>query len=297
MTDEHVNQQQDAGNVDTTDTCKAKSDKVPTALRLLPPTALLAVSEIFREGIRYGEYNWEKGKDDPEWLIERHEHMLRHLNLFQSGDRSEDHIAKIAWWCLIMLAFREDGKTELGGMGTAAARYMNHGHRLHEIREDYKMIKHQLDKVEKFRDLPKDQVIVSESMKKDWLRARELDTEIKTGQGLYSNLAHGTGKTLWTPIVDPYAKEFAYVPAPDPVRDPVPYPVTQAQTQTSTPAPPPPPPQVNIKTELRNALIDTLKAVQKSLDSTIRHEMERIQKLIDPAGNPAGNPGNTTKPD
>jgi len=84
-------------------TLKAKSDKVNTGLSLIPFHSLFALGKIFVEGLRYGKDNWKKGVGDKEYQEERLEHALTHLALWKEGDRSEAHLAKVAWFCFTQL--------------------------------------------------------------------------------------------------------------------------------------------------------------------------------------------------
>lgn len=82
---------------------KAKTDKVSTGLALIPFHSLFALGKIFVEGLRYGRDNWKKGVGDKEYQEERLEHALTHLSLWKEGDRSEAHLAKVAWFCFTQL--------------------------------------------------------------------------------------------------------------------------------------------------------------------------------------------------
>jgi hypothetical protein len=92
--------QQDIANLMTE---KAKTDKVSTGLTLIPFHSLFALGKIFVEGLRYGKDNWKKGVGDKEYQEERLEHALTHLSLWKEGDRSEAHLAKVAWFCFTQL--------------------------------------------------------------------------------------------------------------------------------------------------------------------------------------------------
>lgn len=86
-----------------TETTRAASDKVGTGLILIPLYSLLALGKIFIEGLRYGKDNWKKGVHDKEYQEERLEHALLHLIKYKEGDRSEAHLAKVAWFCFTQL--------------------------------------------------------------------------------------------------------------------------------------------------------------------------------------------------
>lgn len=84
-------------------TDKAKTDKVSTGMALIPWHSILAIGKIFVEGLRYGKNNWKKGVGDKDYQEERLEHALTHFALWKEGDRSEAHLAKVAWFCVTQL--------------------------------------------------------------------------------------------------------------------------------------------------------------------------------------------------
>lgn len=61
---------------------------------LISPIGLERVARIYAEGAtKYGDSSWEKGLPISDLM----NHGLRHWRLYASGDRSEDHLAKVAW--------------------------------------------------------------------------------------------------------------------------------------------------------------------------------------------------------
>ncbi len=61
---------------------------------LISPVGLRRVAETCAEGAKkYSDFNWEKGMPVSEML----NHGIRHIYLYASGDRSEDHLAHAAW--------------------------------------------------------------------------------------------------------------------------------------------------------------------------------------------------------
>lgn len=61
---------------------------------LISPTLMRRLAETCAEGAKkYGPYNWEKGFPVSDLL----NHALRHLYLYLSGDRQEDHLAHALW--------------------------------------------------------------------------------------------------------------------------------------------------------------------------------------------------------
>lgn len=78
----------------------ANTEEIGSCVEQIPFEGLEAVGRIFAEGMKkYGKDNW---KNDPsaEYRIERCRHAIRHLMLFANGDRGEEHLAKVAWFCL-----------------------------------------------------------------------------------------------------------------------------------------------------------------------------------------------------
>lgn len=61
---------------------------------LISPHFLEAMAKTYAEGAaKYGDNNWLKGFPASDLL----NHALRHINLWQTGDDSEDHLAHAAW--------------------------------------------------------------------------------------------------------------------------------------------------------------------------------------------------------
>lgn len=92
------------------DKTKAKSETIGSELRQIPYEGLEAIGRIFSEGAqKYGVDNWKKGIGDAEYQGERLNHAIRHLLLWANQDRAEDHLAKVAWFCVtqIWLAAQE----------------------------------------------------------------------------------------------------------------------------------------------------------------------------------------------
>ena len=81
----------------------AATDKVGTGLVLIPFYSILRLGSIFIEGLRYGRDNWKKGVNDKAYQEERLEHAMLHLIKWKEGDRTEEHLAKVAWFCVTQL--------------------------------------------------------------------------------------------------------------------------------------------------------------------------------------------------
>lgn len=92
---------------------KAKTEELGLGKRYIPRRSLNRIGAIFLEGIpKYGENNWHKGYTDVAWQKERYEHAMEHLLKWYEGDRTEDHLAKVAWFCVVMLEFNEQAKVD-----------------------------------------------------------------------------------------------------------------------------------------------------------------------------------------
>lgn len=82
---------------------KAATDRLGTGLVLIPFYSIVRLGAIFIEGLRYGRDNWKKGVNDKEYQEERLEHAFLHLIKYKEGDKSEDHLAKVMWFCATQL--------------------------------------------------------------------------------------------------------------------------------------------------------------------------------------------------
>lgn len=61
---------------------------------LIPPYSLRRLAKHYENGaVKYGDRNWEKGQPVSSYI----DSMLRHSQDYLSGDRSEDHLAAVAW--------------------------------------------------------------------------------------------------------------------------------------------------------------------------------------------------------
>lgn len=87
---------------------------------LIPPEALRAVAIRFEQGaIVYGERNWEKGMPVGRFL----DSAMRHICDYESGDRSEDHLAAAAW--NILCAHETDRRIKHGDLPAALGHEQN----------------------------------------------------------------------------------------------------------------------------------------------------------------------------
>ena len=66
----------------------------PARFGLISPVGLRRIAETYGEGSgKYGDYNWEKGIPTKSLM----DHAMAHINQYNLGDRSEDHLAHAAW--------------------------------------------------------------------------------------------------------------------------------------------------------------------------------------------------------
>lgn len=71
---------------------------------LVSPFGLFRLAKIYAEGAKkYGDRNWELGQPTGDVL----NHAERHLQLWKQGDRSEDHLAKVAWGMFAIMHYEE----------------------------------------------------------------------------------------------------------------------------------------------------------------------------------------------
>ena len=78
-----------------------KTELLSPGVEQIPFEGLEAIGEIFSEGEKkYGLNNWKQQPDNVEYNRERTRHAIRHLMLWANGDRSEPHLAKVAWFCV-----------------------------------------------------------------------------------------------------------------------------------------------------------------------------------------------------
>lgn len=71
---------------------------------LISPIALRRMAETYHEGSqKYGDDNWLRGFPYGACL----NHAMRHIELWRSGDRSEDHLAHAAWNLFAIMHYEE----------------------------------------------------------------------------------------------------------------------------------------------------------------------------------------------
>lgn len=71
---------------------------------LLPTPALRRVAELYARGAKkYGENNYQRGIP----FSRVYASLFRHLIAFREGDKSEDHLAAVAWNAFALIYYEE----------------------------------------------------------------------------------------------------------------------------------------------------------------------------------------------
>ena len=105
------------------------SYRVPLTVRydLIPPIFLKELSEVYEEGAQvYGEVKYI---EQPLPFSSIYNHLMNHLQLYASGDRSEKHLAKIGWAVASMMVL-ENLATD--GLLKSTNDLSGYGARVHE---------------------------------------------------------------------------------------------------------------------------------------------------------------------
>lgn len=72
---------------------------------LIPVAALKRLAELYARGDqKYGEHNWQKGMPFSRVVAS----MLRHVYAYLEGERTEDHLAAVAWNAFTLMAYECD---------------------------------------------------------------------------------------------------------------------------------------------------------------------------------------------
>jgi len=91
----------------------AASEILPTAYHLIPLDSVRRMSRIFAEGIAaykdkaVNSRNITPAIGNQAWQDERFSHAVEHLFKGFVGDTTEDHFAKVMWYCAVMMRVRE----------------------------------------------------------------------------------------------------------------------------------------------------------------------------------------------
>lgn len=94
----------------------AASEELNVAYHLIPPDSLRRVARIFAEGMEaypgkaINFSNICPAIENYPWQQERFSHAMDHLLKFSEGDTSEDHLAKVAGFCLVMMEIQRQEK-------------------------------------------------------------------------------------------------------------------------------------------------------------------------------------------
>lgn len=90
---------------------EGKTKHLKSRIMDIPWQALHQIGEAFLEGEPvYGRENWKTG--GKEYLDDRTSHAIEHLQKWANGDRSENHLAKVAWFCCIAIWHTNRSKAE-----------------------------------------------------------------------------------------------------------------------------------------------------------------------------------------
>ena len=80
------------------------SDANSTRYDLISPIGLRRLAETYCEGAtKYGDNNWLKGMPASDLL----NHLMKHIDQWRFGDKSEDHLAHAAWGLFALMHFEE----------------------------------------------------------------------------------------------------------------------------------------------------------------------------------------------
>jgi hypothetical protein len=71
---------------------------------LISPIGLRRLAERYHKGVvNYPEGNWLKGIPATNLIY----HMMAHFEKYRSGDRTEDHLAALAWGAFVLMHYEE----------------------------------------------------------------------------------------------------------------------------------------------------------------------------------------------
>lgn len=80
-----------------------------TRYDLIPVTSLTRLADLYARGAeKYDDWNWAKGQQ----YSRVYASMLRHVYAWRAGERTEDHLAAVAWACMALMYF-EDNMPEM----------------------------------------------------------------------------------------------------------------------------------------------------------------------------------------
>lgn len=71
---------------------------------LIPPLPLRRLAELYARGAeKYDDHNWAKGMPTSRILAS----LLRHVEAYRAGDRTEDHLSGVAWNAFAIMQFED----------------------------------------------------------------------------------------------------------------------------------------------------------------------------------------------
>jgi len=87
----------------------AKRSKKMPRYDLIPRAVLMCLADRLEMGAeKYGEWNWQKGLEDAQWMKDGLNHMQHHLSSLMNGDFTEDsewgHLGAIMFGCMMRAA-------------------------------------------------------------------------------------------------------------------------------------------------------------------------------------------------
>jgi len=72
---------------------------------LVPVSALKRLADLYARGaVKYGENNYQKGIP----YSRVYASLFRHLIQFREGDKSEDHLAAVAWNAFALMLYQDE---------------------------------------------------------------------------------------------------------------------------------------------------------------------------------------------
>jgi hypothetical protein len=102
---------------------KPASDRLGLAYHLVPWESIRRVSRVCLEGLEkypkgtINARNMNPAVHDLAWQTERLNHAMDHLAQWMQGDRTEDHLAKVMWFCAVMIEVETIQAKERVGTG------------------------------------------------------------------------------------------------------------------------------------------------------------------------------------
>lgn len=79
-------------------------DAETTRYDLICPVGLRRLAERYAQGAKqHGDANWLNGLPAGDTL----NHLIRHIELWRGGDRTDDHLAAAAWGLFALMHFEE----------------------------------------------------------------------------------------------------------------------------------------------------------------------------------------------